>query len=224
MQAVFKYLVHPLIELHIQKRILKESKMQPVPLYLCGGRYVPLSRVAAHWKKQLNAAYRGLQNNAWHASPGVDIECYKPTDTTYFLSFDNAPAHSLWVNLKAKQHLSRQDMPLSLLQLIRICPKGHDLHQHVEHSIGVMKAAVAKELVRAACLDEPLNTDLVWELVQDAKARYHDGSWRENMVKLRAALRVVAADHGEQVQIQYPRGHVRVFPGQAGNYAPQFLS
>ena len=224
MQAVFKYLVHPLLELHINRRMIREDSMQEVPLYWCGGRQVPFSGVVAHWKQQLQAAYVGLQNKAWHSSPGVEVECYKPTTTAYFLSFDNAPAHSLWINLKAKKHLSREQMPLSLLQLIRICPKGHDVHQHVEHSIGVIKVSVAKELCRSAELDEPLNTDLVWELVQDAKTSYHAGSWKDNLVKLRAALKVIAADSGEAVVIEYPQGHHRTFPGQAGNYAPPFLS
>lgn len=225
MQDFFRYLVSPLAQQCIETRKQREGNMQEQPEYFCDGRMVTFSGLVDHWKRELEAAYRGLTQGAWHAAPYVDKECYEPTEQPYFLSFDNAPAHSLWVNKKKQHnHLKRDSMPLSLLQIIRICPKGHDFHQVVEHAIGAMKGHVARNLVGAMEHQEPIESDLVWDLVQDARSLFTADSWKANMVRLNHALRIIAAERFETVRFRYPGNIEREFPGQAGNYAPMFVS
>ncbi len=229
MQDVLKYLVHPLAEKCMRLRQWKEANMDPQPLYMCGGRMRTFTGLMEHWHADIGAAHMGLTSGAWRAEKKVPWECYAPTEVPYFLSFDNAPAHSLWTKppkapQSRRRHLTRSEMPLSLLQIIRINPKGHDIHQVVEHSIGAIKGHVGRELVQAVENSEPITTDLLWELVQDGTKLFDAQSWRGNQVKLTAALKVVAAQKDELVQVEYPVGKIRWFPGQAGNYAPMFLS
>lgn len=224
MQDFLRYFVHPLAEKCIQQRVDREARMQKPTLYSCDGKQVAFGEVVEHWKKQLQAAYRGLELQAWLPFPGVPKKCYQPTDTPYFLSYDNASSHSFWTDTAQSIHLPRRHLPLSLLQIIRICPKGHDIHQLVEHSIGAIKKHVATELVQATLHQEPIGTDLLWDLVQDGMLKYNAASWKANLVKLECALQIIAADKTEVVEFEYPKGRKRTFPGQAGNYAPMFVS
>lgn len=224
MQDFLRYFVHPLAEKCIKQRMQREAQMRKPPMYSCCGKQMSFAEVVECWKQQLQAAYRGLQLGAWLPFRGVYKGCYRPTDTPYFLSYDNASAHSFWRDKAQKKHMTRGEMQLSLLQIIRISPKGHDIHQVVEHSIGAIKRHVAAELVQATLHQEPIGTDLLWDLVQDGKLKYNAASWDANMVKLTWALEVIAADHTEVIEFEYPKGRRRAFPGQAGNYAPMFLS
>lgn len=224
MQDFLRYFVNPLAEKCIKQRMHREAQMQNPPMYCCDGKHVPFAEVVEHWKHLLQAAYRGLEVGAWHPFRGVYKSCYRPTETPYFLSYDNASAHSFWRDTAQKKHMTRCEMVVSLLQIIRISPKGHDIHQAVEHSIGAIKRHVAAELVQATLHQEPIGTDLLWDLVQDGKLKYSAASWKANMVKLTWALEVIAADHTEMIEFEYPKGRKRSFPGQAGNYAPMFLS
>lgn len=225
MQDFFRYFVCPLAQKCIQTRKDREGAMREPPTYVCDGRKVTFSGLVEHWKQELEDAYTGLTKGAWCAAPHVDIGCYQPTELPYFLSYDNAPAHSLWEDSKKNNnHLKRESMPLSLLQIIRICPKGHDFHQLVEHAIGAIKGHVSRNLVGAMDHQEPIESDLVWDLVQEAKGLFTDASWNANLVRLNHALRVIAAERSETVRFAYPKNVEREFAGQAGNYAPMFLS
>ena len=224
MQDFFRYFVHPLAELCVAKRAQKEARMRDPPRYDCDGRMVTFTELVQHWGDALQAAWRGLEMQAWYADPNVDKECYMPTKTPYFLSFDNAPAHSLWVNLKRKVHLSRDAMPLSLLQIIRICPKGHDFHQIVEHAIGAIKGHVARQLADARTNGEPIETDVLWDVVRDGCSLFTAKSWDANLTRLNHALAIIAAEREEIVRFNYPDNVEREIPGQAGNYAPMFVS
>lgn len=223
MQDFLRYFVHPLAEKCIRLRARAESRMDKPPLYKCGEFMVPFSVLVDHWKRELDAAYRGLEVHAWHPAPEVHPRCYEPTDTPYFLSFDNAPTHSLWQDWKV-QHLTREQMPVSLLQVIRICPKGHDVHQLVEHAIGAIKGHVARGLREAVQDEEPMETDVVWDLVQDGTSLFDASAWAKNIKRLNIALRIIAAERSETVRFCYPSEVEREFPGQAGNYAPMFVS
>lgn len=224
MHDFLRYFVHPLAELCISRRAQREAQMHNPPLYACGGQMVTFSGLLQHWKGALLAAYNGLDKGAWFAHPNVPNNCYEPTQQPYFLSYDNHPSHSLWVNLKKKVHLSRDVLPLSLLQIIRICPKGHDIHQLPEHGIGAIKGYVARHLKDAAEHGEPLETDVVWDIVRDGTSVFNAKSWDKNLVRLGHALRIIAADSDQVVRFSYPGDTKREVLGRAGNYAPMFVS
>ena len=221
-QAYMKYYLHPLLEQAIQHRIRREANSNA--RYECGGEMVPFERVVQHWGKQLQAAYRGLRQDKWQCSPGVEKDCYKPTEVPYFVSLDNAGCHSTWVGeAKDGVHLPRQEFPVSLLQMLTIHPKGHDVHQIVEHSIGAIKSHVEKGMARALLQGMPLTTDLMWDLVMEGAQLFTAESWDKNMKRLHHALEIIAADSNEVYEFEY-KGKVRKIAGQAGNYAPTIVS
>ena len=109
------------------------------------------------WRSKLSGAYECIVPGEtpvhqvpathWRAFPHVPVEAYKPTTGAgqwpFFVTLDRSTAHSFWLKWH-KEHLLEPGFPL--LQVLKICPRGHDLHQIVEHAIGVIKSHVYKLL------------------------------------------------------------------------------
>ena len=222
------YFLHPLLEKCVKDRLAAEENS--IEVYDCGeGEYKLFKELVDSWKSRLKDAYKGLEEKKWYGKGGggtakwkVPIECYSPSTVPYFVSFDNAPAHSFWV-VRDKVHLARADMGPGLLQCIRICPQGHDIHQIPEHAIGVIKGHCKKELSTAMKTQNSVDNDLVYDAVQAAAANYTSESLDGNLVRLDHALKVISSEKTELVEFFYHKQWHYVY-GTAGSYAPMFLS
>ena len=219
-QAFCKYFLHPIMEKAVLDRLRAEADGGKT--YACAGQQVTFAGLVEYWKTQLLAAYQGLRQGLWKTAPNVSMENYKPTLLPYFLSYDNCTAHSFWVN-KGKQHLSRQEIPLSLLQLIRVAPCGHDMHQVVEHAIGVIKGHAHREMAKAGKEGVTLTSDMLFKAVQEGAKRFGPDSLDNNLVRLNHALNVISRELDDPYDFVYKGKTYRVF-GTAGSYAPIALS
>ena len=78
------------------------------------------------------------------------------------------------------------------LQLLAIPPRGHDIHQNVEHCIGCCKKHTGKKLNSSKrSLREWSHAELQSIVVAGAR-QYTDESWRANLRRLVQCLRVIS--------------------------------
>lgn len=218
-----RYWLHPLLEKAVQDRL--DAEEGSGDLYECDGRRVTFRQLVEHWLAELKAAYLGLTKGdwkSWNWQFKVPTDCYKPTDLPYFYSLDNASAHSFWMRYPVK-HLPRDEMGTSLLQGIRICPHGHDIHQIVEHSIGCIKRHVKNVIAKAAKQGRLLDTDELFREVHVGADEFGSSAWERNRRRLMHALEIISRDKNELYAFEYKK--VRYCArGTAGGYAPMFLS
>ena len=110
------------------------------------------------WKAKLSGAFDLCMphktpqaervQGAWIAEKNVPVSAYRPSAWPYFLSYDRGTMHSWWTDTQQKVHLKLPGVPL--MQFIRMPPRGHDLHQLVEHAIGAANGHVGKVLGKAS--------------------------------------------------------------------------
>ena len=159
-------------------------------------------------------------DGVWKAAPKVPRSAYKPTTSgwetvgnrqdadrfklarqPFFATLDRGTAQNFWT-VYDKFHLP--EPPFPLLQCLRMPPRGHDLHQLVEHAIGVFKSAVQRALDRARrrhrCPTK-LTTKQLVEAVKEGIAKFDAVSWDRNFPKLWECLAIVAADRGTVVKL-----------------------
>ena len=157
---------------------------------------------------------------AWFTHERVPLSAYRPTDVPYFVSYDRGAMHSLWTDTKQKVHLAEPGVPV--MQIIMMPPRGHDLHQIIEHAIGVGKGHAARVLGRARMRREKLTTKLAYDAYQEGIKKYTAESWRRNFFKVCTALKLVRAREVDTVRWmeRRPNGHVayRSAKGTGGNY------
>lgn len=215
-----KYYLDPLLQ-----KAVRDRKEEDEEMYECNGRRVSFSALVDYWKQELEAAYAGLQEDLWKAwnwQYNIRKESYLPTEVPYFFSLDNAPAHSFWIKYRT-EHISRAQLGTSLLQAIRICPHGHDIHQIPEHAIGCIKAHVKKQLARAVRDGRFLTADQVFTEVYVGAELFDSDAWEGNRERWMHALEIVSRNENQLYQFTYKKQQLRAF-GTAGGYAPMIVS
>lgn len=188
------------------------------------------------WRAKLQGAIEcllpaGARNSAkhWRAYKNVPVSAYEPTtgegQWPFFVSLDRGPAHSFWL-VHDKVHLVKPGIPL--LQLLKVPPRGHDIHQIVEHAIGVMKAWVYKCLGRARAEGVPITTALLSKIILEGCARFTAASWDSNLPRLWNCLRIIAAPKGQPVQVTVTsksgKQRTSMQLGTGGGYCPPRVS
>jgi hypothetical protein len=222
-QAFLKHFAAPLIKQKIRERCVSRGDEE---IDHDTGR--TFKQVYDEWQGNLKSAYdccteyglcakRAKNEGLWSAHKNVPRSAYEPSDVPFFLTIDNATCHSLWLDHE-KVHLSSPGV--SLLQLLRVPPFGHDLHQIIEHSIGVTKRHVR------ASVKKKRGSDLVGQDVQacellawaeEGAARFTAESWAKNLDRLHICLQLVAAEKHTVIVFWY-HNRERRLPGTGGNY------
>ena len=226
-QWFMRYFVDPLLQKAVTDRMQEEPNAKK---YMCMGVKVTYKQLVEHWHRELASAYDALTKGYWkgwakdgHERNAIPMNLYLPTATPYFLSFDRSTAHSFWLDRTQVKHLSRANLRTSLLQLIRICPDGHDIHQTPEHAIGCIKGHVGRGIAAAVKDGKKLTMDFIYTLVHEGKKLFTADSWDANLERCWHALNVIARDVHEEYCFTY-KNHDRQERGTAGNYAPMYLS
>jgi hypothetical protein len=194
-QEFMIHAVHPLLVKDVQDRLKKNVQ------YTVSGK--PLAEVVEEWRGMLRGAYEGLKEGLWRGRQGADIDAYKFDDdaTPYFLTLDNCPSYS-FLGPGGKVHNIELDKRFlfCLLQIYHMPPHGHDLHQLVEHAIGVIKRAVQKWLNNLSQNLATVSHAEVQAQLNEAAKSYDNLSWRKNVHRLFVCMKIVAADVNEFVQ------------------------
>lgn len=223
-QWFLRYFVDPLLQKTVRDRMQEEPNAKKCML---NGVKVTFKELVDYWAKQLALAYDALTQGLWTSwakgACAIANNLYLPTLTPYFLSFDRSTAHSFWADTQQTIHISRADLRVSLLQLIRICPHGHDIHQIPEHAIGCIKGFVRRGIAEAVKNGKELTMDYIFTLVHEGKELYTADSWDANLERFWHAVNIVARDVHEEYCFTYKK-HDRRERGTAGNYAPMYLS
>lgn len=223
-QDFMQFFLGPLIQKSIAARLAKaEAAIQKV--CCVDGKFLTLAEVVTGWQSRLQQAYQGLQKGLWSAKPNVPWECYRPTALPFFLTMDNAAYHSFyWGSGKERRHMPCLGPLLSLLQIFRPPPHGHDLHQIVEHAIGIAKRE-AKRIMRDAVRSGiPLTTDLMYVATQRGSRGMTAGSWDSNLVQMMHCLRVVAGNRRDgNYSYTDSNGRERFTPYTQGDFPPEQL-
>lgn len=224
-QAFMEYFVGPLMAKAINERLLREvlkapSYESPAPNHA----KLTFAQVVAHTSKKLREANRALLARKWEKAPNVSYKAYQPSEVPFFVTIDNASVHSYWIDLY-KKHL---DWPgVSLLQLIRMPPHGHDLHQLVEHANGVVKSHVTKKiraLMRRTAGQHIISADDIHLFVQEGKVLFTAESHEKNIRRVFECLKVVVAEKGEKVQVLTGSGKIVWAEGTRGWQAPNGIA
>ena len=212
-QDFIKFYVAPLVELKVQERLDRENAEAITPRYTVnkigpdGTTAIPeqwtLQEICDFWRAELVGAYIGLRAKLWSAHQGVHISAYEPTcrgdRPPYFVSLDNAGAHSFWLCAITKKHMNMRDYGPSLLQFVTIPPQGHDAHQIVEHGIGVIKSHVNKQLRLCLKAGRQPTQAILDRAVKDGMLLFGATAHARNIRRLRNCMRVVAARKGSKV-------------------------
>ncbi len=226
-QQFIKLFVHPVLLKSVRDRLMAEYQ-----LFLKTGKWnlwkdgmggecsFPL--VVQKWLNQMHGAYVALQEGEWRAQSKVDMDCYAPTTLPYFFTLDNCKAHSFWVKVRSK-HLSRDEMGTSLLQGLRLNPRGHDVHQIVEHAIGCTKAFAERELRLAKRGQKQLTTSLLWDAIQTGSKLFTAEALTKNLERFQGCVTVIAAAAGAVVKVQHG-GKEWLIPGADGDFAAPKIS
>lgn len=166
-------------------------------------------------------AHRGLQHNLWACHPRVSPACYAPGPEPYFLSIDNAPVHSFWLDDKKKKHV--HNTGVSLLQLLPIAPKAHDQHLVIEHGIGTTKCTANKSVQELVKEGVEVGVSELYESVQEAFQKV-DGKYVDKALhRLRNVLEVVGSGKGVKLSLVMGDGRVMETYGTGGGYPSQEL-
>ena len=204
-QAFSKYFADPLIQQAIQKRCDEAGDVLVTDTQT-------FQQVVDSWRAKLQGAYDCMlpgtarakdANRAWSANRKVPQAAYKPTtgegQMPYFVTLDRSTAQNFWVKNR-KQHLEAPGFPV--LQIIKMPPRGHDLHQIVEHAIGAMKSHVYRVLGEARQCGRVLTTAMAAEAVQAGILKYTAESWTKNLFRLLECVQIIAAERGELIQLK----------------------
>ena len=221
-QALMEFFVSPLVELRVQQRLDLDNAATVTPLYTVhklsdnGVTAIPvqqtLQQICDYWRSQLNGAFVGLRAKLWSGQSKVPRTAYEPScrkcagagHPPYFVTLDNAGAHSFW--LVAKPKSKRKHMPrmgVSLLQLVTMPPQGHDAHQVIEHAIGAIKGHVNRRLRELKREGTKPTQAMLHDAVRAGMLLFNAGSLARNIKRLRNCMRVVAAK--ERMKISFTR-------------------
>jgi hypothetical protein len=235
-QCFMKYFASPLIQLKLLERYRRPDHATDYVSGNTGKSKVTFRQVFDQWNIQLQGAYANLKpfhakascsardaksKGWWFTHKGVPVSAYKPTPVPFFLTMDNAPCHSFWLDSSKKLHMASPGVPL--LQLIRMPPHGHDLHQMIEHSIGITKSFVKREVESLHVKQCQLHVDELLALVSKGAAKFGAEAWDRNLDRLHLCLELVGAERGTYRQFEY-RGSMWTLEGTAGNYCYMGLS
>lgn len=226
-QAFCKYFANPLIQRKIRERYEKESEEKVTSTQT-------FNQVVDDWRQKLQGAYDCMLpgsayvrdvRGAWKGYKNVERSAYKPTTAEgqmpFFVTIDRSTAQNFWV-VNKKKHLQYPGIPL--LQIIKMPPRGHDLHQIVEHAIGAMKTHVYKVLGAARSQGKQLTTALAARAVQEGIKLFTPQSWDANLVRLQECLQIVAAPYGDVVRFERRDQDNQIFhievEGTGGGYCP----
>lgn len=258
-RAYMKYFLHPLVTKRLKERLESSGDVPDcvVPAYrvpeemrydrrgnetnykFTGPLQVEtykLRQICGTWDRLLNGAWEGLVNGKWDPDTNVPPDAYKPSchrdkggGPPYFVTLDNATAHTHWIDGKAsKQH--EENPGVSLLQQAVLSPRSHDIHQIVEHAVGCIKSRV-NALCKAGCRRLP-DVVAMDKAVQEGVKRFNAESWERNLPKLIDCLKVIATPraHTCTVNMTCSRKKTgretvqRQVAGTQGGYAPLELS
>lgn len=235
-QDFMKYFVHPLLVKDVQDRLKQEEAAGGSKLHKVSDK--PLAEVVDVWRRKFHGAYLGFLRGAWVADkkhkPTLEAFKFECDATPYLLTLDNARVYSFLgpVNQLHTLHLD-MSFPFSLLQIFHIPPHGHDIHQIVEHAIGVIKNHVRKWLDALQENVTDIQHEQVFEQMLVGAKAFTNDSWRRNVHRLFQCLKIVAAERDEMVPItklqlkggvysEVPTGKQR--KGLAGSYCYLQLS
>lgn len=227
-QEFVRLFLIPKIQRALRERIAREDGVQETPQYECSdGSLRTLREIVDELGVVLGDVYSGLCQGLWHRhDKNVPIEAYRPNTgmIPFFLSMDNGPAHSFWLGRRAAQkHM--QHVGCSLLQLIFMSPHGHDQHQIVEHTIGVVKRRArgrVKEWAKQRPLSDVTPTvacRFMYDAVCEAAAQVSGRSISNGLPRLRNALKQIATPRGVFIELTDRNGVVTVVEGTNGGYA-----
>jgi hypothetical protein len=125
----------------------------------------------------------------------------------------------MWESYDKCVHMRR--CPVPLLQWIKVCPQGHDLHQLVEHGIGVIKGKFKLWLLSRVAGDIPLEE--IQRMIVNACASFTLDSWVANVARLKVCCMIVGADKGAEVEFRYKDMLIKA-TGTGGGFPPKFVS
>lgn len=224
-QLFFTEFVVPLCDQALEARVKEEDAMDPKPRYKTAYGYITLHSVRDHARETLEDAYRGLEKGLWYRAPNVPMAAYKPTSMSpFFVTLDNGPAHSFWLGRRDwLKHMP--SIGISLLQVLFVCPHGHDLHQTVEHCNSVIKRKCKKELAELCCCNPDLKKQegckVVFETVGEQVRRICEQAFVDhNLERLRSAIQIVAAKKGKELVVKGRSGKAVSVRGTAGGFSP----
>lgn len=239
-QAFLQHFAGPLIQQKVRERYLDPVRSQERfarDMDGTSGATMSFAEIYELHRTMLHSAFkcckdygtctakRAKQEGLWCTAKHVPRSAYALTEVPFYLSIDNASCHSFWLGTTQNVHLAEPGIPL--LQLIRIPPRGHDLHQQVEHSIGVSKRHVRARIRCAHREKNPfLNLahgsghaqcrDILLWACEGAKL-YTAQSWELNLDRLCIALCIVAGEEHVRVSFAY-KGKQYEALGTAGGY------
>jgi hypothetical protein len=221
-KAFMKHFVDPLMQKAVLERLGREAGESPCYEGRTEGKLYTFQDIVDNYHEKLADAYNGLEAKLWSPKAHVPRECYKPTEVPYFLSIDNAPVHSFWEVYK-KVHAI--ECGTSLLQLIRMPPHGHDLHQIVEHAIGVTKSHAKKKLRELAGLmaHQEFSASMIYDAVQNGAKEFGVMAITNNLFRVKQCIKLVAAPAQVPMTVVDGRGNVMHTVGTGGHFcAPKF--
>lgn len=230
-QAFMKYFVDPLMQKTLAARYAREKREGARAPKACGGRR--FCEVYEDWQVKLQSSFELLDvagarvappcAGRWQGWPNVPASAYQPTPVPYFVSVDRSTAHSFWLDKQQKRHVEHPGTPI--MQIIRMPPHGHDLHQIAEHAIGAAKGHVQRVLRKARAQAVPLTTKLAHDAMMAGAQLYTAESWAENLTRLMTCLDIVAAPKTTTLTVHYTTkgGTHKKKPvsGTAGGYCPK---
>lgn len=214
-QDMCKYYLSQIMEEHVQKLCRENEEFKRVH-----------DEMAEHFK----AAFKALKDGKWDGPPSANKRMFKPTRRVYLFSWDNCKSHSFYVDTKQKQ---MDFFGIPLLQMIQLCPNGHDIHQCPEHAIGVLKSEASK-IIHEHPMGVP-DTQVIYQALQDVVdgkggeevCKFGPETMYSQMNRLRNCLKVVSTPRDEWVELDMEsccktkgvtQRKVRV-QGTGGNYA-----
>ena len=227
-QDFMRYFVVPLIEKRLQERLARESTMHEPPTYKehdPNEQPKTLAEIVNDVKNLFEDAWRGLQSGCWQAHASVNANAYHCSlSCPFFVTMDNGPIHSFWDDSKPKKIV---DPGVCLLQCIFISPHGHDMHQVIEHCNSFVKRHTRKRLFRD--VDACLNAGGEWSELKGCAsiassctqyaAEFTAEMVDNNMPRLFNALRQIAADKGEKLELIERDGTVVQVYGTGGSFS-----
>jgi hypothetical protein len=184
----------------------------------------------------LHDLYEGLCEGLWKRfDPKVPLCAYKTVPAQshvegagevealypFFVTVDNGPVHSFWLGRKdAGVHLEHPGC--SLLQLLYMSPHGHDQHQIIEHTIGVVKRlarAILREKAGHQVITPVVGCKIMYDAVCEIAGQVSGTSISKGLLRMHNALRQVAAPRGTFLELFDSDGKRFVAEGTAGSYA-----
>lgn len=227
-QAYMKEFVNPLMQKTLHARFVRERQLGARAPKECGGqRFVDVYK---DWRLKLQSCYELLnvagtpiEADRWQAWPNVPLSAYVPTSVPYFVTIDRSTAHSFWLDTQQKVHVLAPGTPI--MQIVRMPPHGHDLHQIAEHAIGTGKGHTHTKLSSARANALQLTTKLAHNAMIEGVKLYTKESWASNLDRLMTCLAIVAAPESELLTVSRTTKSgilkQKTVKGTAGGYCPK---